>query len=105
MQEAITGYCKEGSTSSILRCTAVWLHAPGSHTWLIIDFPAPLHSQALCVARSCPLPRAPAVFGVFNLLCRYDFFVYSMLNATLSKVFFPSSSDNPTVQQISFWGV
>jgi hypothetical protein len=31
--------------------------------------------------------------------------VYSMLNATLSKVFFPSSSDNPTVQQISFWGV
>lgn len=37
------------------------------------------------------------------LVGRYDFFVYSMLNATLSKVFFPSN--NPTVQQVSFWGV
>lgn len=38
-----------------------------------------------------------------SLCCRYDFFVYSLLHATLSKVFFPST--NPTVQQVSFWGV
>jgi len=33
----------------------------------------------------------------------FDFFSFSLMNATLTAVFFPSN--NPTLQQISFWGV
>jgi hypothetical protein len=34
---------------------------------------------------------------------RFDFYCYTQLNATLEKVFFPTT--NETIQALSFWGV
>lgn len=43
------------------------------------------------------------VAGLGTILEWFDFYTYTQLNATLEKVFFPTT--NPTIQALSFWGV
>ncbi|KAI8467401.1 MAG: major facilitator superfamily domain-containing protein [Monoraphidium minutum] len=43
------------------------------------------------------------VAGIGTVLEWFDFYSYAQLNATLEKVFFPTS--NETIQALSFWGV